>query len=116
MPNSNPPCQPPDSNTSCDPGEVSSLIQQYPFLCVDGPFYDELGPVAGPAEFFGATENWLTALGSGTWYIKCKNNEWVLSWIVADLQDTGEIYADSGTFPNLVFGSFSSTGGRCSEP
>lgn len=113
MPNSNPACDPPDTNVACDPGEVSSLLQQYPFLCVSGPFFDENGPVTSPQEFFAGGQYWLTALGSATWYVKCKDNLWALAWIVADTQDTGEIFADSGTFPDLVFGSFTSSGGQC---
>jgi hypothetical protein len=99
---------------SCNTGEIPLLIQQYPFICVSGSFFDELRPVQSPVEFFGQGEVWQTALGSGTWTIGCKNNMWALWWIVANTQQTGEVYATSGTFPNISFSDgYSSTGGMC---
>lgn len=111
MPNSNPACNNPGE--PCSDFDIPNLLEEYQYICVSGTFFDELGPVAGPVTMTSSTLSWRVALGSGDWFVGCKNNQWALMWIVPEI-GTGEFYATGGTFPNLSFeGGYGSTSGIC---
>ena len=114
MLNSNPVCNPPN-DLACDPTKMAQLQHAYPTICLDISNFDPREtevPLIGDDD-----KGWYGLTTDYDYGIVCRDDTWFLDWVSITVPpanpEFGSEQATDGSFPDLTFPTFSSTGGNC---
>ncbi|QDU10752.1 hypothetical protein [Gimesia aquarii] len=114
MPNSNPACNPP-SDVTCDPAKLNELVERFPDLCLDASKFEPNDPETTLLGVGGAGTSWQGLSGRYNYGLVCSGEDtWKVGWDeIFPPWSSGSENATGGSFPNLIFPNFSTTGGFC---